>query len=155
MPLHIRRAALADLPFLFNLECVLFAPTRRESRRSIRRSVVSPHQEVWLLLDELNQSIGSITLRNHPHLTRIYSLGVLPEAQGKGGGRTLLDWGESRAIDRKALRMSLEVDASDERLVDFYHRRGFGRDEFLSDYYGPADSGIRMFKDLSPSELSS
>jgi len=150
----IRRAVKSDLLFVFQLERTLFPPERRESYRSLGRSLVSPHQEVWLALDGCQSPLAAMLLRLNRRILRIYSLGVLPHEQGKGVGRQLLNWAEERARVNRCAQLVLEVDSSDERLLRIYQELGFRSHRRLSDYYGTQCDGIRMMKSLD-SKLAS
>lgn len=146
MPSTIRRATIADLDFLFRLEVSLFPEDRRESRRSIARSLQSEYQEVWVASMEDGLLVGMVVLRFYQKVLRIYSIGVLADFQGEGLARRMLQWSEDRARERGCERMSLEVDSSQKWLVEFYRRQGYEVVRRLEDYYSPGVHGLRMSK---------
>ncbi len=152
MHFSIRRAIAADFPFVVRLEERVFEPNRRESRRSLLRSLRSPHQEVWIAVDERGAPVGVLVLRVFLHTIRIYSIGVDPIRQGEGIGSRLLEWGVERACARRSDRISLEVDARDQRLVRFYAGKRFSPVCTLPDYYGPGAHGLRMVRRIAVCE---
>ena len=154
MSLRIRQAEISDLLFLQFLERTVFSADRRESPDSLRRSVCSPHQEVWLMLDGDHSPIAAMTVRFRERSGRIYSLGVLPEAQGKGAGRELLGWAESRAQERGCRQVTLEMDLANEGLARLYRSQGYSDQKCLPDYYGENQPGLRMAKVLENSKQS-
>jgi ribosomal protein S18 acetylase RimI-like enzyme len=52
-------------------------------------------------------------------------LGVLPQFEGRGLGRQLLGWAENRARSAGTSRITLTVDADNERAMRLYERAGF------------------------------
>ena len=133
----------ADLPALLLLEAACFPPERRESRRGLLRSLRSDHQEIWLCREH-DRPVAAMTLRLHPRTLRLYSLAVHPEYQGTGLGAALLQHAFRRATDLAVDRISLEVDAGDDRLRDWYQRHGFQPAQRLPDYYAPGHDALRM-----------
>ena len=140
---RIRRAGLDDLAALVDLEALSFPPERRESRASWRNSLLSPHQSVWIARAG-EVAAAAMTLRLHPAAVRIFSLAVHPGHRGAGLGSVLMRRAFAEARGRKALRLTLEVDADDRRLVDWYAACGFALAGRLPDYYGPGLDAVRM-----------
>ncbi|MEX2607748.1 MAG: GNAT family N-acetyltransferase [Kiritimatiellia bacterium] len=142
-------ARLKDLEALMALEESCFAPERRESRGSVRRSLLSPCQEVWVLRrgDRLT---AAMTLRIFRKTLRLYSLAVSAEFRGRGLGEQLVRHAALRAGDLHISRLTLEVDAGDERLQGLYLRLGYHCHQSLPDYYGPGLAAYRYIQILSP-----
>lgn len=142
-PPHIRRAGPDDLAALLDLETRSFPPERRESRASWRRSLVSPHQSVWIARTG-KVAAAAMTLRLHPAAVRIFSIAVHPAHRGAGLGSALIRRAFAEARGRMALRLTLEADADDRRLIDWYAGCGFAPAGRLPDYYGPGRDAVRM-----------
>lgn len=94
--------------------------------------------------------LASVVVRIFDKSLRIYSVAVSKSARGNGYGQLMI----SHAIDRaKALgktTTSLEVDAANPQLIDWYTRCGFRTVQTLPDYYGEGLHGLRMRLPLSP-----
>ena len=84
----IRKATLIDLEFLVSLEHQSFSEDRRNSRRSLRNSITSNHQEVFIL--EAPHRIGAAVLHVFKHTVRVYSIAILTNENEKGYGKYLL-----------------------------------------------------------------
>jgi ribosomal protein S18 acetylase RimI-like enzyme len=61
---------------------------------------------------------------------------------------------ERIARDAGCVRLSLEADARNERLVEWYRNQGFVVAAVLSDYYASGWDGVRMVRDLVYGGLS-
>jgi [ribosomal protein S18]-alanine N-acetyltransferase len=140
-------ACTADLPALHALEAALFPPERQESLGGIKRSLASPHQEVWVIR-EGDILISSMTLRLYPKSLRVYSLAIARQHQGRGLGEVMMKKAASRAraLGKSALR--LEADANNARLIQWYLGQGYHFLSVLPDYYGPGTAAQRMVKSL-------
>jgi glutathione synthase/RimK-type ligase-like ATP-grasp enzyme/ribosomal protein S18 acetylase RimI-like enzyme len=147
MKIIIRKSEITDLDFLYKLEKSCFPGFQQSTRRSIRYSITSPLQQVIVAEtegDEGNTPVGSATLYLHAKTLRMFSLAVLPEFQGKGIGKQLLEYSISLARMKKMNRVSLEVRKSDKKLVHLYKTLGFKEMELLNDYYLKGEHGLRM-----------
>ena len=140
---RIRRAGPDDLAALLDLEALSFPPERRESRASWRRSLLSPHQSVWIARAGA-VAAAAMTLRLHPAAARIFSIAVHPAHRGAGLGSALMRRAFAEARRHGARRLTLEAEADDRRLVDWYAGCGFAPVRRLPDYYGPGIDGVRM-----------
>ena len=145
--MHIRRGRPQDLPTLIQLEADGFEPERRESRSVFVRSLRSPHQEVWVST-EGGRITGSLFLRIHKQTARIYSIAIDPAVRGKGTGSQLIEWAAKRALKRGCSVLSLEADARNRKLLDWYARQGFSQAKVLEDYYAPGWPALRFCRDL-------
>jgi ribosomal protein S18 acetylase RimI-like enzyme len=71
---------------------------------------------------------GYVALEPAGDAVTIEHLFVSPLHEGEGVGRQLLEYAEGFAIDRRALRLEVVVEADNRRARDFYRGRGFGGD---------------------------
>jgi len=138
----IRRAALSDVPFLLELE-ETFPSSRRFDKRTIERSLKSPHQDVFIL-GATGHDIGSVTVWRHKKTWRIYTIAVLPEYRGHDYGRRLVRRVIARAKEAGVTQIVLEADAKETRLLAWYESFGFIRTVKLKDYYGRREHGYRL-----------
>ncbi len=148
MALHrIRRAVINDLPFLLDLERQCFPDHRRSSRQGLKTSLKSHVQEVYILelmQPALSSPAGAVVLLGYKRTMRIYSLAMVPQAQGTGLGTKLLNFALERAAERGFERVSLEADSADSRLIGWYRSFGFQKIAHLPDYYAPGEDAFRM-----------
>ncbi len=147
----VRKATPKDLDFLENLETQCFPKFQQSTRRAIRYSITSPFQQV--IIAEMQEGkekkpVGSVTLYLYAKTLRIFSIAVLPELQGRGIGKQLLEYIMVFARSKKASRISLEARQSDPQLVKFYQQAGFKITEELPDYYTKDEHGYRMILHL-------
>ena len=109
--------------------------------------MTSPFQQV--VIAEIHEGkerkpVGSATLYLYSKTLRIFSIAVLPEMQGKGIGKQLLEYIMVLARSKKAVRISLEVRQSDPMLIQFYTQAGFKITGELPEYYTKNEHGYRM-----------
>ncbi len=147
MKTYIRRTTPKDLDFLENLENQCFPKFQQSTRRAIRYSMTSPFQQV--IIAEVHEGkekkpVGSATLYLYSKTLRIFSIAVLPEMQGKGIGKQLLEHIMILARSKKAGRISLEARQSDSKLIEFYKQAGFKITDELPEYYSKEEHGYRM-----------
>nr|HPR33932.1 GNAT family N-acetyltransferase [Prolixibacteraceae bacterium] len=157
MSITIRRSTPNDLHFLEQIEQACFPDFKRSSRRTLRLSLSSPAQEVWI--GELKKgkkkiAAGSLILHLHSRTLRIFSIGTLPEFQGKGIGVRLLTHACNLAMARGYEKVSLEARKKDTRLLEWYESNGFIQSETRTDYYAPNEDAVQMFFTLSRPKTS-
>ena len=147
MKITIRSSTSGDVDFLEMLEKECFPVFQQNSRRAIRYSISSPFQKV-IIAENLEAKdknpVGSATLYLYAKTLRIFSIAVLPSLQGKGIGRSILDYIINFSRSGKIGRISLEVHQSKPELVQFYKNAGFKVSEELPDYYMKGEHGLRM-----------
>lgn len=109
--------------------------------------MTSPFQQVVIV--EIHEgkekkAVGSATIYLYAKSIRIFSIAVLPELQGRGLGKQILEFVIGVARSKKIGRISLEVRQSDPKLIQFYKQAGFKITEELPDYYIKNVHGFRM-----------
>lgn len=147
MRISIRQSTINDLGFLEKLETSCFPKIQQSSRRVIRYSISSPFQQVIIaerLENKGTTPVGSATLFPYSKTLRIFSVAVLPELQGKGIGKHIIEHIIQFARLKKFERVSLEVIQSNEKLIQYYKSLGFAVSEELPEYYSKTEHGLRM-----------
>lgn len=154
----IREAVIADLPFLHQLELMSFSEHRQSSRDSIRHSITSSNQLVIVAETKHKRqtvSVGAAVMFLFKRTLRIYSLAVESDRRLSGVGSALMIHILDFAVSHGYERISLEVDAGNARLVEWYKKFGFTASRTLPDYYGPGEAAIRMVQKLGGKNNSS
>lgn len=145
--IELRRAEPADLSTLIRIERDCFTDSRQSSTESLRRSLRSARQAVWLaeyVSAQGRTPLGALVLWGHRWTLRIYSIAVLPTAQGQGIGHRLLQHALQEARDARCRTVSLEADPRDRSLISWYKTHGFVEIQRLESYYSPGRDAIRM-----------
>ncbi|MBC8414000.1 GNAT family N-acetyltransferase, partial [bacterium] len=147
MNLTVRKAAPPDLFFLERIEHICFPKFQQSSRRSLRNSLTSPFQMVFICeFKEKNEitKVGTLILNLYQRTLRIYSIGVLPEFQKLGAGDTLLSNVKKIALSKGFEKLSLEALKTDEKLIEWYQKAGFIITEELPNYYADGIHAQKM-----------
>jgi len=147
MNITFRTAELDDLEFLNEVEKLSFPAHRQNNSRSLRLSVISTFQEVWVAETKVKNKtvkIADVILYPHRKTLRIFSIAVMPEYRGKGVGHKLIEKIKEHADFRGFLSISLEADADNGTLVEWYINHGFTVKEKLENYYGRGEDAVRM-----------
>lgn len=144
MNIKIRKSDIDDLDFLVQLEEFSFAPFQRNSRRNIKLSIRSHFQEVLIAETKNKKAVGAIVLFKYSTTLRIYSIAVLPKYQNKGCGDILLKHVLEYARRNYFSKITLEMDADNQKLMNWYKERGFVIQEYKSGYYGKEKDAIKM-----------
>jgi ribosomal protein S18 acetylase RimI-like enzyme len=146
---RIRRATLADLDDLVDLECASFS-TDRLSRRQYRRHLASISAEVIVAAAGANLLGAAVVfLRRGSQVARLYSIAVAAGARGGGVGATLLRAAEAAAGRRGATRLRLEVRADNAGAARLYERHGYERFGTHRCYYEDGADALRYERGLA------
>jgi len=150
-PWRIRRAGPKDFPHVLELEQAAFQPYRQASRASLRRSLSSRHQSVWVVdapRGSPTRLAALLVLWRFPHRWRVYDVAAHPASQGKGLGTLLMHHAEALAAKAGADWMSLEADPKEPHLVAWYKHQGYRIVAKLPQYYHNGNAAVRMLKRL-------
>lgn len=146
---------MKDLDLLLQLEQKAFPYFQQSPRRTLELSLKSTFQQVWIAEfhdGDTLKTAGSLVLYLYKKTIRIFSIVVDPDYQGQGIGRQLINHVQKIATEKGAERISLEVNADDRKLIDWYKKAGFVSTELLSDYYEYGKDGLRMVFELPRQE---
>lgn len=140
---QIRKANTSDIPFLIKLEAGSFDASRQSNPSSIKNSIDSSHQVVWIL--SINDvDVASAIVFLYPKSMRIYSIAVIESYRGQSLGKQLMEHIINQAIQQGCYKVTLEVDAQNLDLMHWYEFFGFRVDYDLKDYYGQNQPAFRM-----------
>ena len=144
----IRAGELDDLNALVHIEESCF-DSDRLSRRSFRHFLKNGKGALLVCVTG-GQIAGYVLVHVHSGtaLARLYSFAVLPDLQGRGLGRPLLEAGEEAARKQGCLAIRLEVRRDNERVKQLYVNAGYREFEQLEDYYEDHEDAIRLEKPL-------
>src|ERR1700722_5995329 len=95
------------------------------SPRALRRQMVDEHHQ-FLIVEQAGEPIGyaSLSATNDPVVYKLHKIYVLPGRQGKGLGRTLLQFIFETIRPEGAIRLRLNVNRFN-KARQFYERMGF------------------------------
>lgn len=151
MNINIRISTTKDVSFLEKLETVCFPSFQQSSRRSLRHSIGSPFQVVYIaekIVKGQRTPVGALIANLYQRTLRIYSLGVLPEMRSLGIGESLLSHIKEVSIAKNFEKLSLEALESDTQLIAWYKKHNFLITEKLPNYYADDIHAVRMTKTL-------
>lgn len=141
--LTCRRAALADLDALVQLECEF--PGDRLSRRSFRRLLRRASAEIWVCSAGAKVIGNAVVLyRGHGRSARLYSLIVDPAARGHGVASVLVATVETAALRRGCERLRLEVRCDNTAATGLYRKRGYRIAGRVSRFYEDGQDALRL-----------
>jgi ribosomal-protein-alanine N-acetyltransferase len=145
---RIRRATPADHDALRALEDSAFQPWRRASRRSLRRSLASPRQSVWIVDHPTRTGVAAalLVLWHHPNRLRVYDVATHADVRGQGLGFQLMRHAEAHARKAGCRDVSLEADARDRTLVRWYEAQGYAVVDGMPGFYVGGRAAVRMRK---------
>ena len=145
---RLRKARLTDLDALMALEHSVFTVDHL-SRRSFRNFLTSPYS-VLMVAEEGGAIAGYVHVLFRPRskAARLYSIGVVPHAAGRGIGVALLQAGERSARRRKAPVIRLEVQPGNRAAIARYEKSGYRATGRLPGYYNDGSDALRYEKVL-------
>lgn len=152
MNILLRRSTENDLDLLERIEKASFQLFQQSSLRTLRLSLKSLSQEVWLADIERDngeiECVGCMILYLHKKSLRIFSVAVLPEFQGIGAGYKMVKHAENLALAKGYQRVTLEVDVKNTKLIEWYGKLGYQSVELLKDYYEDNRHALKMVLEL-------
>lgn len=110
--------------------CGLTHPNNDPHKDIARKMEVNP--EMFLVCEMDDKIIGTVMAGYEGHRGWINYLGVLPEYQGRGLGRELMDRAEVILVEHGCAKINLQIRATNTRVIQFYERIGFTVDEVVS-----------------------
>ena len=110
--------------------CGLTHPNNDPRQDIARKMKVDP--EMFLVCEIDGKIIGAVMVGYEGHRGWINYLGVLPEYQGQGLGRELMDRAEAMLVERGCAKINLQIRATNTRVIQFYEGIGFKVDEVMS-----------------------
>jgi ribosomal protein S18 acetylase RimI-like enzyme len=123
--------------------------TDRLSRRSFQHFLTRGHAELFVAeRDGRAYGYGLVLFHRGTALARLYSLAVVPEAQGQGIARLLLRHADEIARHHDAVALRLEVRADNARAIALYRQYGFKPFKTLHHYYEDDADGVQMQKPI-------
>lgn len=145
----IRPASLADLPALMEIEQACFQEDCYNETLYLS-FFRQPGTEVHVLTSG-ERIAGSLILMvpAREKSCHIVSVAVLPEYQGAGLGKELMNHAECRARERNCRWIRLEVRCTNQRARSFYRSLGYTESLILRNYYGRRADGVFCMKNLS------
>ena len=145
---RLRKARLTDIDALMALEHSVFTVDHL-SRRSFRNFLTSPHS-ILMVAEEGGTIAGYVHVLFRPQskAARLYSIGVVPHAAGRGIGVALLQAGERSARRRKAPVIRLEVQPGNRAAIARYEKSGYRATGRLPGYYNDGSDALRYEKVL-------
>lgn len=141
--MHVKIAESKDFFALWHIEKASFNASRRCSAESLKHSLKSEHQDVFVVLKDA-MTVGYSIVFKHAKSHRIYSMAVDPTYRNMGVGKHLMNHMIATSKASGVKSMTLEADAANTLLIDFYRLFGFEVTETRVDYYGPNEPAYRM-----------
>lgn len=146
--LIFREAVPADLSFLLGLERDSFGESRQSTRESLRNSITSQHQLVVIAETKVRKKgvvpVAAAVVFLYKRSLRIYSIAVDRTSRMMGVGEALMHHLLNFASAHGYERVTLEADAANNRLIEWYRKMGFEVRRTVPDYYGPGEAALRM-----------
>ena len=153
---QIRSACKADADAISRILCEAFAEFANDYTPEAFRVVRPPPDEIrsrfdegpiWLALNGA-KPVGTVSVVPEEEWLYIRSMGVSPDAQGLGIGRSLLYAVESYAIENGFNKLFLYTTHFSSSAIRLYEKHGFirGRDTAAEEWCGTA--GLAMEKSI-------
>lgn len=124
MSTQLRLATLDDLEALVDLEALTF-PEDPWTPFMLADELMSPASRYWIAADESGALIGYGGVKVGGDQADVMTIGVAPQARGRGAGAAILDALLDWARQAGAAEIFLDVRPSNEGAIALYNSRGF------------------------------
>lgn len=144
---ELRRAKVADVPALTQIELLCFEPVDAFNGRQIRGLIQNDHviNDVVTVDGEVaGWCVGLVRKHRRHRSGRVYGLAVHPNFRSRGLGGKLMQSLLNHLRNRAVRHVYLEVRADNDRAISLYQNLGFQRVRKLHDYYGSGIDGVSM-----------
>lgn len=150
-PALLRDMVPADIDFIAALDRTLFG-VDAWPREMLAGELLQPETRRYIIAElpsaveqgGRNQTVGYAGLMCVPPIGDIQTIGVLPEFEGRGIARTMLDELIAEAARRGAVDILLEVSSTNPRAQRLYQRYGFEHIHTRRRYYRDGSDGLIM-----------
>jgi len=110
-----------------------------DPQRDIERKL-TVHPELFLIGTVDEGIVATAMVGYEGHRGWVNYLGVLPDARGLSYGRAMMIEAERLLTERGCPKLNLQIRSSNEKVIAFYKKLGYGIDEVVS-------MGKRLIKD--------
>lgn len=142
--MKIRKAEFADLNVIYNIEKTSFESFQQMSYASLKNSLETKHQIVYLASLDNDTAVGYAIIFIYKSMHRIYSIAVDKNYRNQGIGKALMNHIIETSKAQGVSKISLEADATNLPLIKFYESFGFRMSKELKDYYAINQPAYRM-----------
>ena len=92
---------------------------------ALQQNVIDNHQLIFIKENDIFIGFADYEINYKDEtVTRIHKIYLLPETQGKGFGKQLIQYIENKALEAKNVKLSLNVNRFN-KAKDFYESQGF------------------------------
>lgn len=131
--IQLVKAELSDLEPLAKLSQTIFGGTLEEARKLLETTISTPHLTQYCVMLE-EKPVGMVATNFVQNDVWIIGLGVCPEYQGRGIGKTILFRILAILQESQAEKILIEVASDNEAALHLYQKSGFvvqmGQDYF-------------------------
>jgi ribosomal protein S18 acetylase RimI-like enzyme len=152
MTITIKESIPDDIAILEKTEKICFPAFQQSTRRTLRLSLNSSFQEVWIAEQrkgKQKEAIGILVLHLHARSIRVFSIAVLPDFRDKGIDRKLLQHACNLGLAKGCEKITPEASEKNTKLTEWYKAFGFVKTDSLSNYYAEGEHAVKMVFTLS------
>lgn len=137
-----------DCTFAQNADEVIAFETPEELMTFL---VVDHNSSTYVINDETGKPAGYMAVVSDETTVEVLSIGVTPEAQGKGYGKEMMERAEviARAAGKTAVHLVTKV--SNTNAIGFYEKLGYEQTDVIANHYSDyddTDPRVHMVKNL-------
>ncbi|MDH5764768.1 MAG: GNAT family N-acetyltransferase/peptidase C39 family protein [Gammaproteobacteria bacterium] len=149
MKQHRTRIAVpGDVRALLQIEQLCFDGDQL-SRRSFKHFIKpGSHDLIVLESDDKISGYALVLYRSGTNLARLYSIAILPDQQGKGLSKILLNSVEEFVQKKNCVFIRLEVSVNNKLAISLYEKYGYTYFDTIPAYYDDGSDAVRMEKRL-------
>ena len=98
---------------------------------------------LWILEDDQGRQVGHVAVEEANPGVLTVGMAIVPEAQGRGGGRALIETIQEHARSVGAHKISLEVWVDNARAIALYAATGFEVEGLRREHYRRKDGRLK------------
>ncbi len=143
MSINIRNMNLADIPFIVEMDDIVFGESVGED--FLRNEIFNNPMADFFIMEDDDRIVGFISFWIDEYKAQINNFYIVPKEQHKGLGNYLLEHTMNYLKSKEIREVTLEVKPSNEIAIGLYHKYGFKEVAIRRNYYSNGEDALLMY----------
>lgn len=143
MSINIRNMNLADIPFIVEMDDIVFGESVGEE--FLRNEILDNPMADFFILEDDDKIVGFISFWIDEYKAQINNFYIVPKEQKKGLGKFLFERTINHLNSREVKEVTLEVKPSNVVALGLYYKYGFKEVAIRRNYYSNGEDALLLY----------